>query len=172
MKKKWGWYRQTILRLSFAVMFSRYLLHLHNSPCLDRGYCSCTVIPSKIYTHAQVCGKCSSKVHGHTEVTSMHPLKRMHKTPAIIGDFKKKVYIKQVDVYEFLKLVRIHRLICHPHFWCYLERKSEMRSSGLSNKFSWKCLYLLYVLGIISNGQPQNAGTMFIKERTNGKFSW
>jgi len=63
---------------------------------------------------------------------------------AFTGDFKKNVYIRRVDGYEFL--VRIHRLISHLHFCCYLEIKSEMRSTGLLNKFSWKCLYFLYVL--------------------------
>lgn len=57
---------------------------------LDRGYYSCTVISSEISVHAQVCGKYSSKVHGHVKVKSMYPLKHVHTNTCCYRRFQKE----------------------------------------------------------------------------------
>lgn len=97
---------------------------------LDGDYYPCTAAPSKIYIHAHVmCG--------------MYLLEPVHTKTCCSRRFQKEC-------------AWILRLISHLHFWYYLERKSEMRSTGLLNKFNWKCLYLLYVLSIINSGQAWN----------------
>lgn len=136
---------------------------------LDRGYYSCTVIPSKIYMHTQVCGKHSSKVHGHFKVITMYPLKHMHTNNGCYRRLQKECVYK-TSSWLWVSSTCMNSQINISSSFLVLERKSEMRL--LLNKFSWKCLYFLYVLSIISNGHPWSAGGMFIKGRTSGKFSW
>lgn len=157
MGEKWAdtdkhcWNRD--LQSSFQDTFCTFITGL------DGYYNPCTAIPSKIYIHTQVWGMCSSKVHGYVKVLRMYLLGHVHTNICCYRRLQKEC-------------VWTHRLISHLHFWCYLKRKSEMRSTGLLNKFNWKCLYLLYVLSIISSGQSWNESSMFMNERTSGKFSW
>lgn len=89
-EEKWDWYRQTILKLSFAVTFSRYIL-CTSVTGLGGGYYACSWYLLRFISMHMIVDSAAQRTMAKLKLLkslSMHPLKQMHKNTCCYGKYQ------------------------------------------------------------------------------------